>query len=122
MAKKRKPQRPRVMLSPKQKEFGEKVAEDFIRKLIQQKGKEYEYKIKLDDRRLICAIVFMVLHDKFGFGKKRLKVFDDEITKVMENIKDGYLKPADIYDWFSDEMNIKFELSESAAPETSLIR
>lgn len=65
----------------------------------------------LDDRRLLTALVFLVLHDKFGFGEKRLKRFDDFITEKMNDLISGYLTAKDVFDWFEEELGMNFDLS-----------
>lgn len=67
----------------------------------------------LDDRRLLTALVFLVLHDKFGFGEKRLKRFDDFITEKMNDIISGYLTAKDVFDWFEEELGMNFDLTGS---------
>lgn len=109
------------MLNQMQKAEAEKAAAECIKKLINQKGEEWKRQIMLDDRRLLCAIVFMVLHDKFGFGEKRLKRFDDEVSEVMRNIIGGYLTAKDIYDLFEDELGMKFDLA-AANPSANIIK
>lgn len=116
-----KNKRPRLMLNQMQKAEAEKAAAECIKKLIEQKGGEWKRQIMLDDRRLLCAIVFMVLHDKFGFGEKRLKRFDDEVSEVMRSIVGGYLTAKDIYDWFEDELGMKFDLA-AASPSANIIK
>lgn len=65
----------------------------------------------LDDRRLLTALVFLVLHDKFGFGEKRLKRFDDFITEKMNDLISGYLTAKDVFDWFEEELGMSFDLT-----------
>lgn len=49
-------------------------------------------------REIITVIVLYVLHDKFGFGRKRLERFGDEVMELTDSIAKGYLDLDDIID------------------------
>lgn len=120
MAKTKKA-RPRLVLNQAQKAYANEEATKYFNKLLKQKADDWKYAIMLDDRRLLTALVFLVLHDKFGFGEKRLKRFDDCITEKMKDILDGYLTAKDIFEWFEDELGINFDL-ETDTPAGSIVK
>lgn len=110
MAKTKKA-RPRLVLNQAQKAYANEEATKYFNKLLKQKADDWKYAIMLDDRRLLTALVFLVLHDKFGFGEKRLKRFDDFITGKMNDLISGYLTAKDVFDWFEDELGMNFDLT-----------
>ena len=61
------------------------------------------------------------MHDKFGFGEKRLKRFDDFITEKMNDLISGYLTAKDVFDWFEDELGMNFDL-EADNPAGSIVK
>ena len=110
MSKARKA-RPRVNLNHLQKEYAQQEVTKYFNKLLDRKADEWKCQIMLDDRRLLTSLVFLVLHDKFGFGEKRLKRFDDFITEKMNDLISGYLTAKDVFDWFEEELGMNFDLS-----------
>ena len=112
MSKARKA-RPRVNLNHMQKEYAQQEVTKYFNKLLDRKADEWKCQIMLDDRRLLTSLVFLVLHDKFGFGEKRLKRFDDFITEKMNDLISGYLTAKDVFDWFEDELGMNFDLTGS---------
>ena len=117
---KKKP-RPRLQLNQMQKDETEKAVSKYFNALLAKKYDEWKCQIMLDDRRALTALVFLVLHDNFGFGEKRLKRFDDAITKKMKDVMEGYLTLKDIYDWFEEELGMKFDLA-TANPADSIVK
>lgn len=120
MSKARKA-RPRVNLNHMQKEYAQQEVTKYFNKLLDRKADEWKCQIMLDDRRLLTSLVFLVLHDKFGFGEKRLKRFDDCITEKMKDILDGYLIAKDIFEWFEEELGMSFDL-ETDNPAGSIVK
>ena len=56
-------------------------------------------------------ITCMVLHDKFGYGKKRTEKFISEYHEQLEAYNSGYIEKAkDFEDVLWDECGIKIEL------------
>lgn len=55
-------------------------------------------------------LTIMVLHDKFGFGEKRLFRFIDEEAKLLEAYNEGYLNVQDIEDTLKEEVGIEVRL------------
>lgn len=56
-------------------------------------------------------ITLMVLHDKNGFGKKRMERFLDEYRKQLEAYNSGYVeKVSDFENVLQEECGIRIEL------------
>lgn len=56
-----------------------------------------------------ALIIFCwVLHDKFGFGGKRLEKLVDEIHEIIEAYNDGYINAKDLIEQLEKETGIKF--------------
>lgn len=56
-----------------------------------------------------ALIIFgWVLHDKFGFGGKRLEKLVDEIHEIIEAYNDGYINAKDLIEQLEKETGIKF--------------
>lgn len=74
--------------------------------------------VKKHDNLLVSAaakanmlISLMVLHDKFGFGEKRLQRFMDEYYKQLEAYNSGHIECVkDFEDVLWEECGIKVEL------------
>ena len=118
---KAKKARPRINLNHVQKEYAQQEVTKYFNKLLDRKADEWKCQIMLDDRRLLTSLVFLVLHDKFGFGEKRLKRFDDCITEKMKDILDGNLIAKDIFEWFEEELGMSFDL-ETDNPAGSIVK
>jgi hypothetical protein len=58
-------------------------------------------------REIITVIVLYVLHDKFGFGRKRLERFSDEVMELTDSIAKGYLDLDDMVDVLVHEAKLK---------------
>lgn len=52
------------------------------------------------------AIFLMVMHDKWGFGAKRLNRLFKQICELSDLVGDGYISTAEIKKTLRDEMNI----------------
>ena len=66
------------------------------------------------DRKLIGAsmvanklITLTVLHDKFGYGKKRLQRFIDEYQDVLDSYNKGYVNVDDLKSVLREECGIE---------------
>ncbi len=55
------------------------------------------------------AIFLMVMHDKWGFGIKRLNRLFKHICDLSEQVGDGYVSTAEIKKILREEMNIVIE-------------
>lgn len=56
-------------------------------------------------------IALMVLHDKFGYGKKRLERYMDEFHKQLDAYNSGHIETVqDFEDVLWDECGIKVEM------------
>ena len=56
------------------------------------------------DRKLIALTV---LHDKFGYGKKRLQRFIDEYQDVLDSYNKGYVNVDDLKSVLREECGIE---------------
>lgn len=57
--------------------------------------------------KLMLGIPVMVLHDKYGFGKKRLPEFMDHVMELYDSFNRGYLTLDDIVECLEKETGIK---------------
>lgn len=48
-----------------------------------------------------------ILHDKFGFGEKRLKKFMEHYTDILDSYSKGYVSMQDLNDTLHEETGIK---------------
>ncbi len=64
-------------------------------KEIKRQLAEYDRKNALE----IDAVVLWVLHEKFGFGKKRLRKFFDEFTDTLDSLLEWYAMDASDQSW-----------------------
>ena len=55
------------------------------------------------------AIFLMVMHDKWGFGKKRLNRLFGNICDLSDMVGEGYVSTAELKRILKDEMNIVIE-------------
>lgn len=55
------------------------------------------------------AIFLMVMHDKWGFGKKRLNRLFGHICNLSDQVGEGYVSTAELKKILKDEMNIVIE-------------
>ena len=53
------------------------------------------------------TILLWVLHDKFGFGNKRLERLIDEINKFNEDFNAGLIDPKELIEQLEEETKIK---------------
>ncbi|WP_455577083.1 hypothetical protein [Anaerosinus sp.] len=63
-------------------------------------------KIRIDTINDLSAMVYMVLHDKFGFGEKRIKRFYSEMGKLGECMRDGLVNMDDMKKMLLEECKI----------------
>jgi hypothetical protein len=52
-------------------------------------------------------LTLTVLHDKYGFGTKRLERFLDEYKELLDSYNRGYITPDDLNGILQDEVGIK---------------
>ena len=69
---------------------------------------ETQQKIRFDTINDLMIMSLMVLHDKFGFGEKRLKKFHTEIANLGECLIAGTVKLEDIQSHLRENCNVKF--------------
>ena len=65
-------------------------------------------KIRLDTINDLMIMSLMVLHDKFGFGEKRLKKFHTEIANLGECLIAGTVNLDEIKEYLQENCNVKF--------------
>lgn len=57
----------------------------------------------------VWAIFFTVMHDKEGYGKKRLKRLWKHVNELSESITQGYVKISDLQKTLDKEMGVVLE-------------
>ena len=65
-------------------------------------------KIRLDTINDLMIMSLMVLHDKFGFGEKRLKKFHTESANLGECLIAGTVNLDEIKEYLQENCNVKF--------------
>ena len=55
------------------------------------------------------TILLWVLHDKFGFGNKRLERLIDEIDKFNEDFNTGLIDPKELIEQLEEGTKIKIK-------------
>ena len=68
---------------------------------------ETYHKIKLDTIGHMTLITLMTLHDKFGFGTKRLNNFHQSMGELCDCLKAGTLSLDDIKEYLVKECKLK---------------
>ena len=80
-----------------------KIQRDKITKeVIKQAKKSFVPKAKI----CMTAAAVLTLHDKFGFGAKRLNQFIQELNKQYDSVDENYLDYQDIKKTIFDELKI----------------
>ena len=69
---------------------------------------ETQQKIRFDTINDLMLMSLMVLHDKYGFGEKRLKKFHTEIASLGECLIAGTVNLDDIRNYLRENCNVKF--------------
>lgn len=64
-------------------------------------------KLVIASHRASSIIYMWVLHDKFGFGGKRLGRLTEEYHNVLDSIQKGYLKIEDLNETLYEETGTK---------------
>ena len=57
----------------------------------------------------VWAIFFTVMHDKEGYGKKRLKRVWRHVNELSDSITQGYVKISDLQKTLEEEMGVVLE-------------
>ena len=52
-------------------------------------------------------LALTVLHDKFGFGKKRINKFLDEYKELLDSYERGYISADDLNMVLNEEVGVK---------------
>ena len=69
---------------------------------------ETHSKIRFDTINDLMIMSLMVMHDKFGFGEKRLKKFHTEIANLGECLIAGTVNLDDIKEYLQENCKVKF--------------
>ena len=80
-------------------------------------AKDVENKIIPHVQSACLAATALVLHDKFGFGKKRLNEYIREVFEIFESIYVEYTSFEDIKACIYDELGIDFDAIEKQKEE-----
>lgn len=57
--------------------------------------------------KITILLSLTVLHDKFGFGRKRIDKFLHEYEELLDSYERGYIVAKDLDDVLQDEVGIK---------------
>lgn len=68
---------------------------------------EFEKEVKTNCILTIMCSAIMVLHDKFGYGPKRLERFKDELIEMCDSVAKKYLSFNDIVSVIREETGIE---------------
>ncbi len=72
-------------------------------------------KMKLNTIQTMLAMWCMVLHDEFGFGKKRLQQAVERFNLKVDCLCEGYVTWQDYIDTLKDEVDIELEITNLVA-------
>ena len=71
--------------------------------------------MKLNTIQTMLAMQCMVLHDEFGFGKKRLQQAVERFNLKVDCLCEGYVTWQDYIDTLKDEVDIELEITNLVA-------
>ena len=66
-------------------------------------------KVKSDAVTMVWAIFFTVMHDKYGFGTKRLRKLWKHVNELADSITKGYVKISDLEKTLAEELGVVLE-------------
>lgn len=78
-----------------------------IKQIRKMKAEEYE-KGQQEALNIVNVFPLLVLRDKFGFGKKRLKRFSEEYLEVIDAYNKDYLDFYDVVKMMEEETGIDY--------------
>lgn len=78
-----------------------------IKQIRKMKVEEYE-KGQREALNIVNVFPLLVLRDKFGFGKKRLKRFSEEYLEVIDAYNKDYLDFYDVVKMMEEETGIDY--------------
>lgn len=78
-----------------------------IKQIRKMKAEEYE-KGQREALNIVNVFPLLVLRDKFGFGKKRLKRFSEEYLEVIDAYNKDYLDFYDVVKMMEEETGIDY--------------
>ncbi len=56
----------------------------------------------------LFTLPFVILHNKYGFGEKRLKRFNDELVELLKDVEDGKVDLQKIKKELEEKYNITY--------------
>ncbi len=68
---------------------------------------EFAHNVKTQTTDVFCILCEIILHDKYGFGKKRLIDFSQELNRYAEMICEDYVTVEDIVGILEEECGIR---------------
>lgn len=71
------------------------------------KNRRYADKLIESSHKAAMVLTLTVLHDKFGFGAKRLEKFTQCYHDLLDSYNDGYFKTEDLNNVLHEETGIK---------------
>ena len=81
-----------------------------------QMEKEFANRVQYNCLDTIMVMSMFVLHDKFGFGTKRLERFQDEFTEAGDALVKDYISWGDIRKVLQDETGIETKIRWNGNP------
>ncbi len=66
-------------------------------------------KAKSDAVTQVWSIFFTVMHDKEGYGRKRLKRLWKHVNELADSVTKGYVKISDLEKTLAEEMGVVLE-------------
>lgn len=66
--------------------------------------------------KVMLTIAMYTLHDKYGFGNKRLERFMDHVNETLDYINDDYITMNDIQEVLKDECQIEVQNRHRVTP------
>lgn len=86
-------------------------------RMIQDVLKRCEGQVMARTKCITLASAILVLHDKFGYGKKRLDKFCGEVADTFDSLNERYINYKDIKDVLLNEIGIDMDAVEAYLAE-----
>lgn len=94
----------------------EKIRENFTAAEVMEMERQIQVAVEKAEQRAVVethnrdwAIVFRVLHDRFGFEAEQKKLLYDTAIEYLEDLRDGRLTTQEILDTLYNEDGIKLQ-------------
>lgn len=78
--------------------------------------RQQERKNNNDIFKIMLTISMYTLHDRYGFGNKRLERYMDHVNETLDFINDGYITMNDICEVLRDECEIEVQNRHRITP------